>query len=117
MIDQRLQHEAREGISLMRLLADQAFARTAGAPLVSGNGVRLLKNAEENYPAWLEAIHAARQAIAFESYIIYDDDIGNQFADALMAKARAGVRVRVLYGWLGAVGKTSPRFWSRACTT
>src|SRR5687768_8957009 len=67
MIDRRLQQEAREGISLMRLLADQAFARTAGAPLVSGNSVRLLKNAAENYPAWLEAIHAAKQAIAFES--------------------------------------------------
>jgi cardiolipin synthase len=113
MIDQRLQHEAREGISLMRLLADQAFARTAGAPLVSGNGVRLLKNAEENYPAWLEAIHAAKQTIAFESYIIYDDDIGSQFADALMAKARQGVWVRLLYDWLGAVGKTPPRFWRR----
>jgi cardiolipin synthase len=113
MIDQRLQHEAREGISLMRLLADQAFARTAGAPLVSGNEVRLLKNAEENYPAWLEAIHTAKQTIAFESYIIYDDDIGNQFADALMAKAREGVRVRLLYDWLGGVGKTSPRFWRR----
>jgi cardiolipin synthase A/B len=113
MFDQRLQHEAREGISSMRLLADQAFARTAGAPLVSGNRVRLLKNAEENYPAWLEAIHAAQQAIAFESYIIYDDDIGSQFADALMAKAREGVRVRVLYDWLGGLGKTSPRFWRR----
>jgi cardiolipin synthase len=113
MIDRRLQQEAREGISLMRLLADQAFARTAGAPLVSGNSVRLLKNAAENYPAWLEAIHAAKQAIAFESYIIYDDDIGHQFADAFMAKVREGVRVRVLYDWLGGLGKTSARFWRR----
>jgi cardiolipin synthase len=113
MIDQRLQQEAREGISLMRLLADQAFARTAGAPLVAGNSVRLLKNAAENYPAWLEAIHTAKQAIAFESYIIYDDDIGSQFADAFIGKAREGVRVRVLYDWLGGLGKTAPRFWRR----
>ena len=113
MIDQRLQQKAREDISLIRLLADQAFARTAGAPLISGNSVRLLKNAEENYPAWLEAIHVAKQAIAFESYIIYDDEIGHQFADALMAKAREGVRVRVLYDWLGGLGKTSARFWRR----
>jgi cardiolipin synthase A/B len=113
MIDQRLQKEARVEISLRRMLADQAFARTAGAPLVPGNSVRLLKNAEENYPAWLEAIRSARQLIHFESYIIHDDAIGQQFADALMAKARDGVRVRVLYDWLGGLGKTSRRFWRR----
>ena len=38
--------------------------------------------------------------------------MGRQFADALMAKAREGVPVRVLYDWMGAVGKTSQRFWS-----
>ena len=30
-----------------------------------------------------------------------------------MQKAREGIRVRVLYDWLGAFGKTSRRFWSR----
>jgi cardiolipin synthase len=113
MFDQRLQQRAREGISLMRLLAEQAFARTAGAPLVAGNSVRLLKNAGENYPAWLEAIHSATRDIYVESYIIYDDDIGHEFADALMARARDGVRVRLLYDWLGGLGKTSARFWRR----
>ena len=113
MIEQRLHKEAREEISLRRLLADQAFSRTAGAPLVPGNSVRLLKNAEENYPAWLEAIRSAGQLICFESYIIHDDDIGQQFADALVAKARDGVRVRVLYDWLGGLGKSSRRFWRR----
>lgn len=34
-----------------RSLAEQAFSRAAGAPLVLGNGVRLLKDAGENYPA------------------------------------------------------------------
>ena len=43
----------------MRELADQAFSRAAGAPLVEGNSVRLLIDAKENYPAWLEAIGAA----------------------------------------------------------
>ncbi len=31
-------------------LLDQAFTRAAGAPLVMGNGVRLLKDSTENYP-------------------------------------------------------------------
>jgi cardiolipin synthase len=113
MVDKRLKEEAREAILPMRMLAEQAFSRTAGAPLVPGNSIRLLKDAGENYPAWLEAIRSAKQTIHFESYIIHDDDVGHQFADAFIAKAREGVRVRLLYDWMGGLGKASPRFWRR----
>src|SRR5688572_23564135 len=37
-----------------RSLLDQAFSRAAGGPLVTGNSVRLLRDAAENYPAWLD---------------------------------------------------------------
>ncbi len=97
----------------VRLLADQAFSRAAGAPLIPGNSVRILKDATENYPAWLDAMRGAEKSIHFESYIIYEDDIGNQFADVLAAKAREGIRVRLIYDWLGSVGKTSNQFWNR----
>ena len=56
--------------------AEQAFSRAAGAPLVEGNQVELLCDAEENYPAWLDAIDTARRWIHFESYIIHDDTTG-----------------------------------------
>ena len=52
---------AREAMSLRRILAEQAFSRAGGAPLVPGNTVRLLRDAAENYPAWLEAIGAAQR--------------------------------------------------------
>jgi len=96
----------------IRSLADQAFTRASGAELVGGNNVRLLRDAAENYPAWLAAIESAERYVYFESYIIRDDISGRQFAEALAAKARAGVAVRVVYDWLGAVGKTSGSFWS-----
>ena len=80
----------------MRVLADQAFSRAAGAPLIEGNSVRLLRDAQENYPAWLDAIGRAQSYIHFESYIISEDAIGAQFAEALVARAQAGVRVRVI---------------------
>ena len=96
----------------MRHLADQAFSRAAGAPLVSGNSVRLLIDAKENYPAWLDAIAGAQRYIHFESYIIHEDEMGWTFADALIAKAREGVNVRVIYDWLGGFGKASRRFWN-----
>src|SRR5215212_4133352 len=95
----------------VRRAADKAYARATGAPLIHGNGVRLLIDAEQNYPAWLEAIKGARRTIHFESFIIHEDDVGREFAEALSAKAREGVKVRVVYDWLGAVGKTSRRFW------
>ena len=100
-------------MTTVRQLADQAFSRAAGASLVEGNSVRLLKDARENYPAWLEAIGAAKRHVHFENYIIYDDETGARFADALIRKARDGVRVRLLYDWLGCLGAASRSFWNR----
>ena len=99
--------------SPLRLMADQAFSRAAGAPLVEGNKVQLLRDAEENYPAWLEAINSAQHWIHFESYIIHDDECGREFAAALMAAAQRGVKVRVVYDWVGALTATTWMFWYR----
>lgn len=43
----------------------------------------------------------------FETYVFYGDAVGDRFARALIEKARAGVVVRLLYDWLGGLGKTS----------
>jgi cardiolipin synthase len=95
----------------LRELADRMFSRAAGAPLIADNQVRLLEDGRENYPAWLAAIRAANESIHFESYFIHDDEIGQEFAEAFMAKAREGARVRILYDWLGGFGKAPRRFW------
>jgi len=105
--------DSTRALATARVLADQAFSRAAGAPLLHGNAVRLLKDGKENYAAWLSAIAAARESVHFECYIVHDDHVGQRFADALIARARDGVQVRVIYDWLGAVGKTSAPFWRR----
>lgn len=97
----------------LRALAEQALSRAAGTPLVAGNRVRLLRDATENYPAWLNAIEGARSSITLDSYILADDSIGNRFATALGAAASRGVRVRLLQDWLGARGEASKAFWAR----
>jgi len=97
----------------VREWANQLFSRASGAPLREGNQITLLKDAAENYPAWLEAIGSARLTVDFEMYIIHEDEQGQRFADALLRKSAEGVRVRVLYDWMGGVGKTSRRFWNR----
>ena len=92
------------------VLADRAFFRTTGAEAIEGNKIRLLIDASENYPAWLEAIRSARRTILFESYIVDNDAIGREFAKALAERARAGVRVKILVDWLG--GWRGRRVWN-----
>jgi len=58
----------------------------------------------------LELIAGAERWVHFENYIIRADGTGRRFAEALAERARAGVRVRVLYDALGSIG-TSGRYW------
>ena len=114
MANAKLNEHPREATSTPRVLAAQAFSRAAGAPLVHGNSIRLLRDADENYPAWLEAIDRRKKNVHFENYIIRDDDIGERFADALIAKAKEGVPgSELLYDWMGALTETGNAYWRR----
>jgi cardiolipin synthase len=106
-------NDDRAARSSAQALADQAFSRAAGVPLVAGNSVRLLKDGRENYPAWLEAIRLAERTVHFENYYIRGDAVGDEFAAVLLAKAQEGVRVRLLYDWLGGLGKAPRKFWKQ----
>jgi cardiolipin synthase A/B len=85
----------------LRAIGDLAFSRAAGAPLVGGNQVRVLRNAAENYPAWERAMRAATRTIHVEMYIFHRDSVGRHFVNLLAERAREGVKVRVLYDWFG----------------
>ena len=96
---------------LSREFVEESFDRITGSKLIENCRVKLLKNAAENYPAWLEAIENAEKLILFESYIIHEDTQGRLFSDALVKKAKAGVEVKLIYDWMGGFGKTSGKFW------
>ena len=98
--------------TMLRLLAEQAFSRAAGAPLLGGNRVDLLIDAEVAFEAWLAAIAGATGTILFENYIFRDDALGHRFLDALVERARGGVRVCVVRDWLGCLGQSSAGFWA-----
>lgn len=95
------------------IAADLALSRAAGAPLIDGNAVRLLRDGAENYPAWLAAIARAERFIHLDSYIVHDDRTGALFAEALLERASAGVKVRIIHDWMGALGATPRSFWYR----
>jgi len=96
-------------LETLRLAADHALSRTAGAPLVGGNSVRVLRDAAENFPAWRAAISAAERSILFECYIFHDDEVGREFVAALVERVRAGVSSGRV-----ARGRCSGRSWRRA---
>ncbi|AGZ35689.1 cardiolipin synthase ClsB [Pseudomonas sp. SWI6] len=60
-----------------------------------GNHVELLINGEQYYPRVFEAMAQARHEILLETFIIFDDKVGQSLRQALIDAARRGVRVEV----------------------
>lgn len=79
----------------------EGVARLINVPVLQGGSATILQNGDAFYPAMLEAIRAARETISLEVYIFEPDEIGRQFMDALMERARAGVAVRILVDAFG----------------
>lgn len=67
-----------------------------GSPLTTGNRVLLLQDGPATYQAMFAAIAAAKDHINLETYIFDDDEVGQRFAQALMARQAQGVQVNVL---------------------
>jgi len=95
----------------VRVLAEQAFSRAAGAPLLEGNKVDLLIDAKTNFDAWLAAIEGAQSLVLIENYIFRDDATGRAFRDALTGRAKDGVRVCVIRDWMGCLRQSGEGFW------
>jgi cardiolipin synthase len=72
-----------------------------GPAILSGSQVQALQNGDEIFPAMLAAISAAQRTITFETYIYWSGSIGERFADALIERAAAGVKVHLMLDWVG----------------
>jgi len=73
----------------------------AGPPFVGGNEVELLCRGAELFPAMSAAIAGARHEVWVATYIFNDDGAALALADAMVAAARRGVRVRVVVDGFG----------------
>jgi cardiolipin synthase len=78
---------------------------------VDDDEVCLLRDGREAFPAMLAAIAAAKHEVLLEMYWVSPDPVGLHFLDALAARARAGVHVRVIYDAIGSLSIT-PGFWA-----
>jgi cardiolipin synthase A/B len=112
--DRELRHQDREVpeyAALRGARLEGILGRVSDAPLRGDNEISLMKNGPDTYDEWLAAIGRAERWIHLDNYIIANDVVGNRFASALSAKAREGVRVRVLHDWFGCMNV--PRsFWN-----
>ncbi|MGH7520491.1 MAG: phospholipase D-like domain-containing protein [Gemmatimonadales bacterium] len=88
----------------------RALDRATGARPIPGNIVRHIAVSSDALNTMLEMIGSAQRTIHFENYIIHDDQTGCRFATAWAERARAGVRVRVLYDAFGC-RSTSSGYW------
>ncbi|TDR40767.1 cardiolipin synthase [Tahibacter aquaticus] len=98
-------------LSPWRRMAEQAFSRAAGAPLIGGNDVDLLIDAAVHFDAWEASIGRAQKNVFLENYIIRNDAVGRRIRDALVARAQDGVTVCVVRDWMGCLGSDGGGFW------
>jgi cardiolipin synthase len=84
----------------------------AGTPLSTGNRAVLLQDGPATYAAELGAIRAAKRSVDLEMYIFEGGAVGQEFADALVARRKAGAKVRVLYDAVGSLD-TPPQFFEQ----
>jgi cardiolipin synthase len=77
-----------------------------GAPSVRGVQIEMLNNGVEIFPAMLDAIRYADSFVNFLTYVYWDGDIAERFADALADASRRGVRVRILLDAVGSARMT-----------
>lgn len=96
---------AADGTGPLLALARQA----SGLPVAPASEVRLLVDGAATYAALLAAIAEARDHIHLEYYIWEPDETGTRLRDALAARARGGVRVRLLLDAVGSA-RVSQRF-------
>lgn len=85
------------------------LTRLTGFPPTTCTEVELLVDGGRTYDHLLRAIADARRHIHLEYYIFEPDRTGAMIRDALAARARAGVRVRLLVDAVGAY-RLSDRF-------
>ncbi|RPE03799.1 cardiolipin synthase ClsB [Candidatus Pantoea deserta] len=66
-----------------------------------GNKLRLLENGEEFFPRVFGAIQRAERTVLLETFILFEDDVGNALHRELLAAAQRGVKIEVMVDGYG----------------
>jgi cardiolipin synthase len=74
---------------------------TCQAAIYFDNKVEILTNGAQFYPAMRDAILAAESSVNMETYIFKKGEAAKMLVDAMVARARAGIEVRLTLDWVG----------------
>jgi cardiolipin synthase len=83
-----------------------------------GNRVDIFTNGAQFYPAMRDAILAAEASIDLEAYIFQPGEAADMLIDAMTARARAGVEVRIVMDAIGSMamgGRATMRLREAGC--
>ena len=84
---------------------EDVFSRAArvlgGLPFMKGNSLHLLIDGKQTFQHLFEAIAKAEKYLCVNFYIVKNDRLGTRFQEALIERARAGVKVYFLFDELG----------------
>lgn len=77
----------------------------------SNNRVELLENGEDYFPRVFEAMRQAKTEILLETFIVFEDKVGNELQEVLIAAAQRGVRITASLDGFGC-GELSTQYLS-----
>jgi len=86
----------REEQKMVRLLLATNYSK-----LTADNEVEVLVDGERKFPRALERMRTAKHHLHVEYYRFEDDEVGGWMEEVLKERARAGVKVRVIYDDFG----------------
>jgi cardiolipin synthase A/B len=79
----------------------EAFEKISDLPAVRGNNMTLLIDGQATFGAIFAALDAAQSYILVQFYIIRNDRLGQELQERLIAAARRGVTVRLMFDAVG----------------
>jgi cardiolipin synthase len=77
------------------------LANVSQLPFLTGNDVELLIDGEATFKSIFDGISRAQTTLLVQFYIIHDDELGREFAERLIERAQAGVKIYLLYDDVG----------------
>lgn len=80
------------------------------AVLTQDNAIRIFDDGHEKFDQLIKDIEHAKEHIHIQYYIFRLDNLGKRIVDALLVKAKQGVKVRILYDEMGSRGVKKHHF-------
>jgi cardiolipin synthase A/B len=110
--EEKIEHQIKHLYNATAPQFEREMGTLLGPAILPGNDITALQNGDEIFPAMLKAISEAKSTIDFETYIYWSGRTGEQFAQALVERSRAGIKVHLMLDWLGSE-KMAPQLLSQ----